>query len=146
MTENSIFNKSGNIRQLLYVSRAKDNISKYDIFDILQTSIKQNENHDVSGFLVFHREHFMQVIEGSNLDIEKLINNIKKDNRHHNVVVILDHFVEKRDFVYWVMGFKNLDEYGNLKDNPHVFGTDILQSEEARTKAIAVLKGFIGLT
>lgn len=100
------------LRRLLYISEAwmTQDVRK-NIDDILKTSRKMNSVKGITGHLMFHKDHFMQMIEGQHDDIERLITNIKLDSRHHNVRVVQDFPVDDREFSTWSMGFANLDNF-----------------------------------
>lgn len=49
----------------------------------------------------------MQVIEGDKKDINQLLENISKDNRHHNMIILMNAPVKLRSFPDWTMGFSN---------------------------------------
>ncbi len=52
----------------------------------------------------------MQVIEGASQKIEQLINNIKKDKRNRNILVLVHEPIKQRGFQNWSMGFQNISD------------------------------------
>ena len=90
---------------------------------------------------MYHKDQFMQVIEGESSDIETLFTSIKNDKRHEDVTIFIDRMLPEREFPMWLMGFKNLDNYPSLNQNINVFGLDIFEGEPSR--AITFIKGFI---
>lgn len=133
---------SKEIRQLLYVSTANPEITREDFKDILADSLRNNKDHDISGFLVYHKGQFMQVIEGPAKKIEHLWQNLLIDKRHTLVKKLVDEEREKREFSYWVMGFRDLDEFPCMHECPYVFSTGVLDAVEP-SKAVASMQQFV---
>lgn len=129
------------IRQILYNSQATVPITSKVLDDILQIAITRNNDLGITGYLMYHNDQFMQVIEGRSEDIETLMNSIKNDKRHEYVTVFIDRMIPEREFPMWLMGFKNLDNYPTLNQNIHIFGLDIF--EEEPIKALIFMKEFI---
>jgi len=56
---------------------------------------------------------FIQVLEGSRDEVTAIFQQIKKDKRHHDILLLKEAESESRAFEKWVMGFKamQLAEY-----------------------------------
>ncbi len=94
---------------LIYVSSAVKLMSDKELLEILKTSRANNEKYDVTGLLLYKGGNFMQVLEGSEEQVEKLYETIRKDPRHKDVTIISREQIQKRQFPNWEMAFQNLD-------------------------------------
>lgn len=60
-----------------------------------------HRRHNLSGVLAFSGHHFFQVIEGTDLDVEDLLNLIRADTRHDLMRILCDETVHCRMFDRW---------------------------------------------
>jgi hypothetical protein len=95
---------------LIYGSSATRDLSKADLVDILNTARENNKRLNVTGMLLFKDGNFMQVLEGEAETVDALYQRIKRDPRHHQILLISRRPVESRNFGEWEMAFSNLDE------------------------------------
>lgn len=91
--------------QLTYCSKAITTISAEDIQDILHVSTNKNDEHGLTGCLVFIENTFIQILEGDKQKIETLYENILMDHRHTNVTLISTGDTEEQFFSEWGMAF-----------------------------------------
>lgn len=71
---------------------------------ILSVSRKNNEAADVTGYLIFDGETFIQVLEGPRDALDATMTRIVRDERHRDVTVLATQPVETRSFREWKMG------------------------------------------
>ena len=99
------------IFQLIYASKAIDTFTENDLMDILNIARQFNQTANISGALIFHNDHFLQVIEGEQTVVEKLYyEHIAKDKRHIELNLFTQGIAEKRAFRNWDMGFLGQQE------------------------------------
>ena len=101
-------NKADNsaVYQLIYASKAVDNLCENDLIAILTTARKFNQLSYITGMLIYHHGFFLQIIEGEKADIINLFySQITNDKRHHNISVFHEGYALKREFPNWQMGF-----------------------------------------
>lgn len=101
-------NKADNsaVYQLIYASKAVDNVCENDLIAILTTARKFNQLSYITGMLIYHHGFFLQIIEGEKADIINLFySHITNDKRHHNISVFHEGYALKREFANWQMGF-----------------------------------------
>ncbi|MBS7669833.1 BLUF domain-containing protein [Croceicoccus gelatinilyticus] len=91
------------MRQIVYVSAATNPLSDKDVSDIVAKSQFNNAMADVTGFLLFNGTTFMQLVEGPDRAIDKLLDRLYTDKRHHAITVLEDNMIEKRNFPVWTM-------------------------------------------
>lgn len=60
---------------------------------------------------------FVQTLEGPPAGVTNALNRIRKDPRHVDLTVILDHHIAARDFPEWTMGYRSLGR-AELKQLP----------------------------
>lgn len=72
--------------------------------DILSQSRKNNLKSDVTGYLMFDGESFVQILEGPRESVEATMARIARDERHRDVAVIAIKPAESRAFHTWTMG------------------------------------------
>ena len=90
--------------RLLYASRAAKPIGTEVIESILAQSRKHNPELGVTGILCQSGDVFMQVLEGGRTAVNQLYNQIVRDERHHDVIVLHYEEIGERQFVGWTMG------------------------------------------
>jgi len=76
-----------------------------------------NLEHDITGLLLYGREHFYQILEGGMLNVGNLFGRIRRDKRHLDVTLIAERDIETRAFSNWWMGFQKLAST-NLENEP----------------------------
>jgi hypothetical protein len=93
------------LTRLVYTSTASENFTPEDITKILETARKNNEKNNVTGMLLFHRNYFLQCLEGSRAAVNNTYNNISNDARHGNITILDYSEISMRGFSEWSMGY-----------------------------------------
>jgi hypothetical protein len=83
--------------------------SEGDLVELLTQSRENNTLAGITGLLLYKEGKFLQVLEGDDLLVRKLISKIEKDPRHAEVEVLRWEILKERRFPAWSMGFQNLD-------------------------------------
>lgn len=94
--------------RLLYASRAAAPVAPEVIDSILEQSRKHNPELGITGVLCQGGDVFMQVLEGGRAPVNRLYNQIVRDERHRDVVLLHYEEVAERCFAGWTMGQVNL--------------------------------------
>ena len=94
--------------RLLYASRAVDPHPE-TIEAILHECRSRNPNSGVTGVLCYGGGIFLQAIEGGRMAISELYNQIQRDVRHKDVVLLHYEEVSERRFAGWTMGEVNMN-------------------------------------
>jgi Sensors of blue-light using FAD len=94
------------VYQLIYSSRFKPTkiAATSSLRDILRVSETNNYRDGLTGFLIFDKVSFVQVLEGHQVDVAAAYARIAADPRHDNLTVIAQRTVKARDFADWSMG------------------------------------------
>lgn len=93
------------IRAVTYISDARSPLTSEKIDSILLDAQVCNAAEDVSGVLFFGGDRFFQYIEGMPDAIQRILARIHSSSSHHNIKVLSDRRVERREFKGWHMGF-----------------------------------------
>lgn len=102
---------------LIYFSKSKWLMSEDDLTSLLEESRAWNLDHHLTGmllyiegrFLIDKEGRFMQVLEGTQDEVEGIFSKIRTDKRHHQVIVLKKGDITQRSFIDWQMGFKTFD-------------------------------------
>lgn len=128
-----------NLIRLLYVSGATRSLTQSDLDAILAVSRLNNGREGITGMLLWADGAFIQVLEGSESAVRRLVGRIERDDRHRNLMVILEETVSSRVFGAWEMGFKKLDP--QRRDDRALFAT----TRQALENRIGIADGGIML-
>ena len=96
--------------QLVYISTARQPITPEMLEQILAASRRNNAVKKVTGLLVAGRRRFLQALEGPEQAVLDTYAEIKRDPRHHALVLLIGRSVERRAFGDWSMACEAGDE------------------------------------
>ena len=108
--------------RLVYASTITKGITESDIQNILDVARKNNALVDVTGLLLFNRNYFLQCLEGSRAQVNKIYHQILNDQRHEDILLLDYTEIFEREFGDWSMGYipeMNLTTPINLKYSAH---------------------------
>jgi hypothetical protein len=124
---------------LIYASKAAHLMSNEELLLILEQSRKWNLDHGITGMLIYIEGsfvslsqrslsselsgRFMQVLEGTKLEVERIYNFIQTDPRHYDLILLDKGDLSARNFESWTMGFESLTE-NEYEDTPGYFNLD----------------------
>ena len=94
------------LARLIYASRASDAASPgfaERVRGIIVKSIQNNRLADITGFLVFGADRFLQLLEGPAVAVDATFARIRQDARHADVTLIAQGGAERRLFRDWNM-------------------------------------------
>lgn len=94
--------------QLIYVSDLV-NKDETQIPAILASSVRHNEEDDITGMLLYAQGNFLQVLEGEPELVRRTYDRICQDVRHRNTVLLTEEAVTERHFADWRMGYRQLE-------------------------------------
>lgn len=96
------------IRQVIYVSSAREKLSPDQVVSLLDVSRRNNARDGITGMLLYRGGNFIQVIEGPAASVEDLLDRLRRNPAHHGIIILADREVEGRDFEDWTMGFRDI--------------------------------------
>jgi hypothetical protein len=132
-------NYMSNLIQLVYASRSnlpvldEHNTIPLYVSQILSKSRHNNRNRKLVGALYFGNGYFYQCLEGEEKDVLDLLETLKSDQRHKDLLVISSKQIAKRSFGNWEMKYvpaeKEIQEliksFGMKSFNPYLFDEKI---------------------
>lgn len=93
---------------LTYFSTATVPFSDDDLVELLERSRVRNTADDLTGMMIFHDGHFVQVLEGPEAAVRATYDRIALDPRHRDLILELEDTIDERGFPDWSMGFRDL--------------------------------------
>ena len=128
---------------LVYISHAAEDISYTDIREILSVSRKNNAQENITGLLIFREGFFLQLLEGSESAVKKILGNIMMDDRNHSLRVLIEAEGESRLFQDWQMAFIDGDISSNeTVDLIDFFDVCLKAGAHQRTLIMPMLRKF----
>jgi hypothetical protein len=98
------------VLSIAYVSVATSPMSDPDIVELLRRSRINNERDGITGALLYHRDRFIQIVEGDDDTVRARFATIAADDRHRNVRSMREKRIPERQFPHWTMGFRSLSD------------------------------------
>ncbi len=105
------------MRQIVYFSTASDRQDAFVVAGIVTRSRLHNLRDGISGLLVASGHRYLQVAEGPDEAIDRLVDRLRRDERHLGMSVMVDRKVAVRSFDGWSMAFAKeprLNEFGTF--------------------------------
>ncbi|RYG45058.1 BLUF domain-containing protein [bacterium] len=91
--------------QSIYVSAAKRPMTEDELTRLLAVCRANNRRDGITGILVYFEGSFMQVLEGPQEAVRRMMGVVRKDPRHCHITLLTEDPVEERSFPEWTMGF-----------------------------------------
>ncbi|CAN5903367.1 hypothetical protein BH11GEM2_BH11GEM2_40640 [soil metagenome] len=99
---------SNPLRFYAYASSATVAFPPEDLVELLRVSRANNERDGVTGLLLYRGGNFLQALEGPAEAVQRTVERIARDARHHSITVLLEIEAEERLFGDWNMAFEEL--------------------------------------
>jgi hypothetical protein len=132
------------VTQLIYSSRnksvAQDRAQLTMLRTILTVSQRNNVRDGLTGFLIFDRVHFFQILEGDSDRVLATFNRIQRDPSHGEVTLMAKREVRARSFPQWSMGgaLRSLDHQEIFLRHGIVDSLDPRKVDAATVHALAL--------
>ena len=91
------------MERIVYTSRARTDLASDEVFRIIETSARNNPARDVTGFLIFNQNRFLQLVEDERQALDELLGVLKRDPRHCDLAIHVREPAIKRCFPNWRM-------------------------------------------
>jgi len=85
-----------------------------DLFDITKIAKIYNVQYKITGLLFFHKDCFVQIIEGTQQSLEGLMGILEEDKRHNQIIRLIDEPIKARSYSDWNMDSFNLSDSQSL--------------------------------
>ncbi len=104
------------MKAICYISNFAKDLNR-NIIEELVASVNSNNNaQNISGILILRNKHFFQILEGESQKVDVLFNKIKKDERHKDIITLLNTRIEDRIFDDYNSGkFDVFQKYTDMK-------------------------------
>lgn len=105
---------------IVYLSTATELLTnERALISILHQWQANNRALGITGVLLYFNGSILQVLEGSQQEVDNLYEAISEDSRHTQVIRLYRSPIEQRSFADWSMGYKtlsgdDLDQLGDL--------------------------------
>ena len=97
--------KEMHVIQLVYASAATHPFTPEALKQLLTKARARNSMYGVTGMLLYHKGSFLQVLEGPEDGVDRILASILKDARHTTARTLSRAMVTAREFEAWSMGF-----------------------------------------
>ncbi len=93
------------LQKIIYASQAIKPVDTAVLQAILEKARVRNEQDEITGFLLYADESFLQILEGEEAVLGATYERIVKDPRHTGVRLLQRSPISRRRFGQWTMGF-----------------------------------------
>lgn len=94
---------------IIYTSIARTGLDHEGLTALLAQSRQNNARDGITGLLLYKNHHFMQLIEGDEAPVRALMEKIKCDERHTDILILQSGHADGRQFPGWSMAFRSPD-------------------------------------
>lgn len=132
--------------ELVYISRSTTLLKPFELESLLSDARTRNEEHDVTGLLLYKDSSFIQYLEGPQNAVDDIFGVIKRSSQHYNIRVLIEkNSIETRRFDKWWMGFPTMNqqqqrEFTGLID--FLGKPPVKNSDETQSQALQLLDYF----
>ena len=128
--------------QLTYHSIARPDLNEQDIRDIMEVSMKNNAELNITGCLIYHNNFFLQILEGEKEVVLELFDRIKLDDRNDQVTLLSTDDSKSRIFKEWAMAYYHIPQKKELSPEEKEVKSELLQLSDTSKKPNFTLKVF----
>ncbi len=93
---------------LVYRSVANPSFREDQIQEMLKKARQKNDRLGITGCLLYFNGQFIQYLEGNQIRVLELFDEIKKDKRHYDVELLSYGERDSREFKNWDMAYEDL--------------------------------------
>lgn len=113
------------------------------LFDILHNSRLHNAALNISGVLLYSEGTFIQLLEGRDTIIDALYTRIQADQRHTNIITLINETSNEKSFEQWLMGFAVTDAKKTEKLVGYLKSISQLKLDNRSNDAVLAIRAFI---
>ncbi len=124
----------------VYVSSATRPLNEVELVQLLQLARQNNEKLDITGMLLYREGNFLQVLEGPASAVDSLISTIKRDPRHHGLILMSRKGIDERQFSDWSMAFRNMSKGCSTEQGYSAFLEPDFEDDEAGEQSQLVFR------
>lgn len=106
--------QEGAVFSLAYLSRAVKPMSEAELDRLGELSRKNNAKRRITGLLLYDTSSIVQLLEGDEAEVVRLLKKIERDPRHRDLKVFAEGYGDERRMTGWSMavrGRRDLPKY-----------------------------------
>ena len=96
--------------QISYISAASEPMSAEQLLALLMQCRTNNVARGLTGMLLYGNGTFLQVLEGDDAVVDRLVDTIGADPRHVGMKQLFRKTIEERQYADWSMGFERVTD------------------------------------
>lgn len=127
------------LHRIIYFSAAENHITETELQEILEKAKRNNELKKISGILFHIDGNIIQILEGFKENVIELFEKIKTDNRHKNVIKVIEDDIENRQFNNWNMSYNKT----TFKEINQIEGLESINPLDLFSKTDNIAKTFL---
>ena len=129
--------------QVIYASAAATPFTPEALRTLLGKSRSRNTFHGISGVLLYHEGSILQVLEGPEDMVDRILSSVTKDPRHNRLRYLSRAPIQKREFEAWSMGFLDPSASAFTRPQGYLDYRDMLHAmDQSPTHARRMLRFF----
>lgn len=126
--------------QLIYISVPTTPPVIEAVKDFIPIAQMKNAEHKITGIIISSDQFYLQLIEGNRDKVNQLYNNILKDPRHHDMVLLRYNEVRNREFDNWSMAHVPLSSLNDMSLNGSSLPDYVTPETLSGPQALALLR------
>ncbi|MFD0792633.1 BLUF domain-containing protein [Mucilaginibacter litoreus] len=131
------------MKTIVYLSKSAYPMHENQLLDILHSSRIHNAALNISGVLLYAESIFIQLLEGRDTILDALYKRILADERHTDIITLVNETVTEKSFEEWLMGFAVTDVSKTEKLAGYLKSIDQLDIDDKGNEAVLAIKAFI---
>lgn len=96
--------------QLIYTSKARPDINRQELFSLVNSYKKLNEQHNITSILIYSGTTFLHLLEGHEKEVNSTYLNIKNDSNNSEHDIIFKKHIISRSFPNYILEFRETDQ------------------------------------
>ena len=89
----------------------KKEYSSDELCSMSQKFSQFNRKHNITGLMIYHNKNVMQYIEGDDVIVKDMYKRISEDNRHNNIIKLIEEKSFKKRVEEWNICFEEKSKY-----------------------------------
>jgi hypothetical protein len=104
------------LKTICYISDSKIKHSRATFNDLTVSIKRNNTTNNITGFLIYKNNTFLQVLEGETEPVDAVFRHIYTDDRHSNIFTVIDTTIKQRFFEEYEFGFTLINDKKTLNN------------------------------
>lgn len=96
---------------IVYISSMKKEYSSEELYSMSEKFKQFNYKNNITGLMIYHNKNIMQYIEGEECIVKDMYKRITEDNRHNNIIKLIEEKSLKKRVEEWNVCFEEKSKY-----------------------------------